>query len=272
MGAKLLSFLSFNLILAASACYADTLTMTFTALPSTYMDSQYNSSASDATYDGYVNATIDGIPNQYVICDDFSTDTEMPATYTFDSTTFGSAGWSSAVKFTSTAGYSITNSGAAVTAYGVTIGAGATETLSQTQAYELAAVLLTNFDAATPGLSGTALSHTITDYQYALWYLFENNLTVDGTNEQLNNNSLEDLFTAYALVTSTSSLDQDTVAADAANLVIYDDVPKSAGQEFLGLDTPVATPEPGAWMLTFCGLFAFVPGVRTKLKRVFRSH
>ena len=58
-------------------------------------------------------------------------------------------------------------------------------------------------------------------------------------------------------MTSASSLDQEAVAADASNPVTYSysDVPKFAGQEFLGLDTPVATPEPGAWMLAYCALF-----------------
>lgn len=254
-----------TLLLAAPASYGDTLKMTFTTLPATHMNSQDNSSASDATYNGYVNTTIGGIPSQDVICDDFATDTVMPASYTYNSTAFGSSGWSSAVKFTSNAGYNITNTGSAITADGVTVDAGVTENLTQTQAYELAAVLLTNFDQATNGLSGTALSDTITDYQYALWYLFDNNLAIDNTNETLNNNSLNHLFTAFDLVASTSQSNEAIVAADAANLVIYDDVPKSGAQEFLGLNTPVSAPEPSGWLLLGCGGLLLAAIVRWKL-------
>jgi hypothetical protein len=262
---------AFNLLLAPTACNADTLKMTFTALPATHMNSQDDSSASNATYNGYVNTTIGGIPLQDVICDDFATDTVVPASYTFTSTAFGASGWASAVKFTSSTGYNITNSGASVGDYGVTVAAGATENVSQIQAYETAAVLLTNFDAATPGLTGTALSDTITDYQFALWYLFDNSLTIDGTNETLNNNSLKYLFTAYDLVASTSRSNQDLVAADAANLVIYDDLPKSGAQEFLGIDTQVAAPEPAGWiLLSGCGLAFLSARVRAKLARLVR--
>lgn len=233
------------LTLAAPAADAGTVSMYFTALPTAHMNAQDNSSAADATYNGYVNTTIAGFPAQQVICDDIATDTMVPYTYTYTAVRFGWPGWESAVKFTSPSGYSITNTGGDFTNFGVTVDAGATETLTQTQAYEIAAVLLANFDESGP--NPTAVQ--ITDVQYALWYIFNNRLPVNGTNQSLNPNSLNDLFTAYAFVASTSQSNQAKVAADASKLVIYDDVPRTAAQEFLGLNTVVPTPEPAAWMM-----------------------
>jgi hypothetical protein len=53
-----------------TACYADTVTMFFTALPKTN---------ENGTYNGFSTATVNGDPNQLLICDDYNDETIMPS-------------------------------------------------------------------------------------------------------------------------------------------------------------------------------------------------
>lgn len=56
------------LLLSVTACYADTIF--FTALPNTNMN---------GTYNGFATATVNGIPSQLLICDDYDDTTYMPS-------------------------------------------------------------------------------------------------------------------------------------------------------------------------------------------------
>ena len=71
--------LAFLLVSSLSLSYADTVTLTFNSLPTTNEDSSYSTSASDATYNGYVPATINGIFNGLLICDDSAHNTDVPS-------------------------------------------------------------------------------------------------------------------------------------------------------------------------------------------------
>jgi len=124
------------LLLAAASCSADTITVYFTSLPVT---NQYG------TYNGYATATVNGIPNQYLICDDYAGETYMPSprTMIYD--------------------YSaLTGPNALQYAMWDTTPAGPTK-------YEEAAVLLYGLAQAGPKPSATIIS----DYQYALWNLMD---------------------------------------------------------------------------------------------------
>jgi hypothetical protein len=71
--------LAFLLISSISLSYADTVTLTFNSLPTTNEDGSYSSSAFDATYNGYVPTTINGIFNELLICDDSAHNTDVPS-------------------------------------------------------------------------------------------------------------------------------------------------------------------------------------------------
>jgi hypothetical protein len=58
------------LLFSLTACYADTVTMFFTALPKT---------SQNGTYNGFATATVNGLPLQLLICDDYNDETIMPS-------------------------------------------------------------------------------------------------------------------------------------------------------------------------------------------------
>jgi hypothetical protein len=58
------------LLFCLTACYADTVTMFFTALPKTN---------ENGTYNGFSTAKVNGDPNQLLICDDYNDETIMPS-------------------------------------------------------------------------------------------------------------------------------------------------------------------------------------------------
>jgi hypothetical protein len=58
------------LLFSLTACYASTVTMFFTALPATN---------ENGTYNGFSTATVNGIPSQLLICDDYDDTTYMPS-------------------------------------------------------------------------------------------------------------------------------------------------------------------------------------------------
>jgi hypothetical protein len=58
------------LLFSLTACYADTVTMFFTALPKT---------SENGTYNGFSTATVNGDPKQSLICDDYNDETIMPS-------------------------------------------------------------------------------------------------------------------------------------------------------------------------------------------------
>jgi hypothetical protein len=58
------------LLFALTACYADTVTMFFTALPKV---------DENGTYNGFSTARVNGDPNQLLMCDDYNDETIMPS-------------------------------------------------------------------------------------------------------------------------------------------------------------------------------------------------
>ena len=76
---------------SATAAFADTAVVTFTTLPYTELNGSYGSSS--ATYNGYVGATVNGIPSQWLICDDYADETMVPSgPLIFDYSTIASLG------------------------------------------------------------------------------------------------------------------------------------------------------------------------------------
>jgi hypothetical protein len=184
-----------------------------------------------------------------VICDDFDVDTTVPSSnVTYDYSTIGGPAWATNVAFQS--GETIVNtSGAAI---GGTANNG-TLALTETQAYDTAAVLL-----VTLSKMNSPTANQITDYQYALWNLFDSHVALNAT-------QVTDQFTAADIVTSGIVANQVATAADAAKLVIYTAVPTNSSQEFLGLGTP--TPEPGAWVFAAgLALLFLSPRFRSRIR------
>jgi hypothetical protein len=232
---------------AGSVAFANNIVViNFTTLPSTQGNGTTNSQAS--TYDGEAGGTIGGVAVVELACDFISGSTTVPSgPLDFSVETNASL---SGVEFAS--GFA-TISG---------------HTLTQVQAYDVAAVLMVELNAATPG--GNA--QTIADFQYALWNLMlpagadgaikDNPLDAGATANQVN---------AYALVTATTPTAQTT--SDEAALVIY--TPTSANptqQEFVGLGTPTVNPEPSTWILMAgLSLLLFVPQVRSRVRRTMLS-
>jgi hypothetical protein len=249
---RYLSLLVFTL--TASYCFADTLNINFTNLPTVHESQTY--SQNNATYNGEVTATIDGIPMQEIVCDDFFVDTPVPSTLTYNYSTFGGANWQSKVQFEGSETL-VNKSGSALDG----IAKNSSLTLTETEAYETAAVLLTGLESLNPHTQ----AHQVTDYQYALWYLFDQNVSLPQPVSSYYGD-FKDLFDAATLVKSNLASDKLTVATDASKLVIYT-YPNGSKQEFLGLSTP--TPEPASWaMMAGFGLLGLIPGVRRKLRGV----
>ena len=232
--------LAFLLASSISLSYADTVTLTFTSLPTTNEDSSYSTSASDATYNGYVPTTINEIFNELLICDDSAHTTDVPSgpdVYYVSTLTNSAplADGTSAVRFTSS---------------------NAILNITGTEEYEAAAVLLTQLAAFS-----NPSANTITDYQYALWNIFTpGNEPVNGTQQELDT-------AAVALVQAGSTSTQ----ADYSNLVIYT---PAAGftnnQEFLALTA--TAPEPASWaLMALLSLLLAVPQMRSRIYAVIRS-
>jgi hypothetical protein len=251
--------LLFILALTAPVCFGNTVIMSFTALPTTHESNTYSSST-NASYNGYSTATIAGIQAEDVMCDYFEADTPMPSgPWTYDYSTIGSAGWASTVQFETSETIKNTT--------GATLDGVANNgslTLTETQSYQTAAVLMAEMQTYLNGNPSNP-GNTVTDYQYAVWYLFDHNLSMNGTSLTLNTNQQTDLFNAAAIVTSASQTNMQITAADSAKLVIYT-YPAGTEQEFLGEATPTgAAPEPATWTIfSLLGLL-LIPGVRARL-------
>ena len=106
----------------------------FTTLPADYL---YN------TYNGFAAATIDGLPGQYIICDDYNHVTYVPS---------GDLGYN-VETLNSLAGARFANNPPGQADY---------------VQYDQAALLVYGLIAAGPNAS----NQTVADYQYALWHLF----------------------------------------------------------------------------------------------------
>jgi hypothetical protein len=208
-------------LLVASAASADTVIIEFTALPFTQMSSTYSTNSGVLTYNGYSIATISGIPNQNLVCDDFNDTTIMPSNpLVFDFSTLvpSSPNYLASEKY---------NSGTPAQVL---------------QRYEEAAVLMVNF--ALYMASGNINQQTITDYNYAIWNLFDSTAPQSpGSPNPLSPGS--SALQANAL--NTLLTDAPAASADAARLLIFTPNAANPGnQEFLGLSD---TPEPPTFSL-----------------------
>ena len=211
----------------------------FTTLPSTQGNGTTNTQSN--TYDGEAGGTIGGTAVAELVCDFISASTSVPSIVDFSVETLASL---SGVNFTS--GYAPISG----------------HTLTEVQAYDTAAVLMTELNAATP--AGNA--QTIADFQYAIWNL----MLPAGADGGIKDNPLDAAATAnqvnaFAAVTATTPTAQ--TIADEQALVIYTPVPGyTSNQEFIGLNTPTSNPEPSTWvLLAGLGLLLSVPLVRSRL-------
>lgn len=234
---------------ASAACASSTVFITFTNLNADVQGNGTTNSQGN-TYNGETNATIAGIPNQVLICDDFSNSTDVPSGAIDFSVNTISSLTATDVAFSSNFVQGLTGEAAAG--------------MSQIQAYETVAVLATDLETA----GNTA--QQITDYQYAIWDLMEPN-GVDGNNSSIKDNPLDanaaaDLQTAFTAVITAPPSAATTNAENA--LVIYTPTSGfSSNQEFVGLNTPTSTPEPATWFLMAAlGLLLSVPQVRARLR------
>ena len=192
------------------------------------------------SYNGYAVATVAGIPNQDLICDDYADTTYMPSgPLIYD--------------------YSTLNAGNNYLEYVRFTGTGGKTTL---ELYEEAAVLLANFQKYMS--TGTPNPQTITDYNYALWNLFDPTgpdpaPETTGSVNPSSPGSIALQNAAWETVTGTSPEQIAATAAASRVLLIY--TPTFANptdQEFLALDPPAPTPEPGTAPLLTALLLAAI--------------
>ncbi|MGD0667073.1 MAG: PEP-CTERM sorting domain-containing protein [Bryobacteraceae bacterium] len=193
---------------ATEAFASSTATVTFTNLPYTDLNGDYGSAG--ATYNGYVIATVNGTPDQLLICDDYLDETYVPSgPLTFDYSTLDGPGNPAGLHFG---------------------GVGNAQTL-----YDEAAVL----DYDLYSLGSHASSTSVTDYQYAIWNLFDPSVALNSSQQALQANALAAVDSGAGWLTAVY-----------VNTQVYTPDPRanSAGnQEFLAYQ--VQTPEPATYLL-----------------------
>ena len=194
---RVMGRLLLSIALLCAACYASPADISFTGLPAVFQNNNYNvPDATGATYNGWSTATIDGVPGQLVICDDYSHTTYIPSSEEADLSTLTGPDPLQYARF------------------------------SGLQTYETAAVLVSELAS----LSNPS-DNTVTDYQYALWNLFDSAAPANATQQSL-------ISDAQWLVLSDSPLAEQAYA----RLAIYTPTEQYASnQEMLGL---LPTPEP----------------------------
>lgn len=239
-----------NLILALlitsanSVAFASTVYITFTNLPATQGNGTTKSQSN--TYDGEAATTVAGFGTQELVCDNFANTTYVPSPPIDFSVNTLSTLTASDVDFSS--GF-------------VTGLVGEGISMSQIQAYDTAAVLLTNLEIfATTG-------QQIADYQYAIWDLMAPGADSDGMMDSpLDANAanyLQSAFSAATAATPTAA----TIKAENLLVIYTPTAAFSSNQEFLWLDPPAPAPEPSTWLLMAAlGLFLSVPQVRSRLR------
>jgi hypothetical protein len=206
------------MVLIAAAGHASTLLLDATGLPPADENGNYGSS--NATYNGFVTATVNGVANQLILCDDFLHTTDVPSgNMVYDFSTVGGSDPLQNVRFTQG---------------------------NEVQNYEEAAVLTWQlFEYVSVNGSG-ASNNTITDYQYALWNIFDPyNASGNPDGVKVNSNQSALQTTALGLMSTESAV----LAADVYPYVkVYTPDPNggsSSNQEFL----QYAAPEPGTLLL-----------------------
>lgn len=217
------------------AAHGSNVILDITVAPGAYENGSYGSLS--ATYNGFATAIVNGISNQMVICDDFGHTTQVPSgNMIYDFSTLGGTGQLQNARFT----------GAAMVAD-----------------YEEAAVLVWELANYMSANGAHASSDAITDYQYALWNIFDPyNSSTNPQGVKLNSAQSTLQSAAWNLVNTESPM----LAADVyPNLRIY--TPDANGgsasnQEFLQF----AAPEPESVVLVILGA-ALIGGVGAMRKR-----
>jgi len=194
------------LLAGATSAQASNVILAATGLPSTYENGNYGSS--DATYNGFVTATINGIPNQLILCDDAAHTTVVQSgNMVYDFSSLGGAHQLQNARFTGP---------------------------NMVANYDEAAALLWEL-ATYPDIYGVQPSaNTITDYQYALWNIFDPYNSVTNPNGvKVNSNQLALQTAAVNIVDTEGAM----LAADVyPNVEIYTPDPNGGStgdQEFL---------------------------------------
>ena len=194
---------------AAGTARADTALVSFTALPYTDLSGGYGSAG--ATYNGYVTATVNGIPLQMLICDDYLDETLVPSgPLIFDESMIGSLSSPADLHFG--------------------------DVRKAQTLYDEAAVL--NYELFTIGPH--AAPATVTDYQYAIWNLFDPAVNLNSSQQNLQTGAL-----------STVSSGASWLSGIYSSTVVYTPDPKTnswGNQEFLEYQGQ-GTPEPATYLL-----------------------
>lgn len=226
-------------VFTAIVCSADTMILAATGLPAVNESGTYGSSG--ATYNGFITATVGGVSNQWILCDDFTHETQVP-------------------------------SGDMLYDFSIPVGANALHDVRFTQGpklqnYQEAAVLLWQlFDYVSisgPNTSG----NIVTDYQYALWNIFDpfnTHSNPDGV--KINDNQAGLQTAALNLVNTQSAM---LTASAYPNIRIYTPDPQGgsiSSQEFLQY---APTPEPSTWAMLVAALISGAVAIarRTRRKR-----
>ena len=216
-------------LLSVAACHASDIVLAATGLPSTLENGDYGSSGE--TYNGFAIATIGGTPNQWIICDDFTHDTPVPSgNMLYESSTIGGSGPLANVRFTGS---------------------------NEIQNYDEAAVLVWQLYEYVSATGSKAAANTITDYQYALWNIFDSGVQVNANQSALQAEALNLVKTQAAMLSS----------AVYPDVRIYTPDPNggsTGSQEFM----QVVTPEPGTLPLAAGALLVAVAlAVRRQLRK-----
>lgn len=209
MNKKLSMLLFVTAVGCSTAAFASsTATVTFTNLPYTDLNGNYGSAG--ATYNGYVLAIVNGIANQSLICDDYADETYVPSgPLIFDYSTLDSLGSPAGLHFGGVAN-------------------------AQTR-YDEAAVL----DYDLYSLGSHASPANVTDYQYAIWNLFDSSMALNSSQQSLQANALTAVDSGAGWLTAVY-VNTQVYTPDART--------NSAGnQEFLQYQ--VQTPEPATYLL-----------------------
>jgi hypothetical protein len=224
-------------LLSVAACHASDIVLAATGLPSTDENGNYGSS--DATYNGFAIATIGGTPNQWIICDDYSHDTPVPSgNMNYELSTIVGSGPLANVRFTGS---------------------------NETQNYDEAAVLVWQLYEYVEATGSKALANTITDYQYALWNIFDPYSAATNPNGvQVNANQIALQAEALNLVKTQAAM-LDTTVYPVVRVYTPDPNGGSNGsQEFM----QAVAPEPGTLPL---GAGALLVAAALAMRRELRK-
>jgi hypothetical protein len=224
-------------LLSVTGCLANNIiTVSFTNLPYT---------TGEGTYPGWSIATVNNIPTQLLMCDDYYNDTSMPSgPWSFDYSDLA-ADLSEGVA-NSPLLYNATND--AANSYTPN----STHTI--TQDYEAVSYLLFQYwelQPTAPTSPTSAQDLTATNYNFAVWSIFDNNIASSLTSAQT------------ALVANAYSFIANSANASFLNFVYANTVfySPAAGQNTTNPNQQefgniTLTPEPGAGWLLAAGLIA----------------